>query len=308
MKSFEPLDLKHRKRVEELLNRFPQVTSELTFTSLLAWKDARLTSVLEIGDSIVLISKKDKGLALFGPPLGPLSITDALEVVQAKTEIPVIACERIPEEIALSIDASQAEIMEDRNNFDYVYYNNDLAELKGRKYHKKRNLIAQCLGNYRCTYEEITHEIIPEIKEMQDRWCAQRNCENIPLLCHEYKAINNILDNAEELDIIGGAIRIDGTVQAYTIASALNKNTAAIHFEKAMPEFKGLYQLINQWFCQNSLASFKFVNREQDVGIGGIRRAKESYFPDHMIRKYAVLHNISREEYEKLRTREAHCE
>jgi hypothetical protein len=198
--------------------------------------------------------------------------------------------------------------MEDRDNFDYVYYRKDLAELSGRKYHKKRNLVTQCLGNYRCTYEELTPEIIPEVKEMQDRWCAQKDCGKTPILCHEYKAISSMLDNTGELDIIGGAIRIDGTVQAYTVASSLNNNTAAIHFEKAMPEFKGLYQLINQWFCKNSLSSFEFVNREQDVGVEGIRKAKESYFPDHMIIKYAVLHNISREEYEKMRTRETHCE
>jgi hypothetical protein len=78
-------------------------------------------------------------------------------------------------------------------------------------------------------------------------------------------------------------------MQAITIGERLNDSTAVVHFEKAMPGYDGLYQLINQWFCRYGLTEFEFVNREQDLGIPGLRKAKESYHPHHMVEKYVAL-------------------
>lgn len=304
----ERLNIKHKKPIEALLHEHPPVTCELAFASLFAWREPRNMSTIQIDNSFALVTQKEKGLTMFGPPIGELTLVDALHAVEEKTDMRVVACERIPESLMESVKTSEVEFFEDRNNFDYVYRREDLAELKGRKYHNKRNLIAQCLAEHDCTYETISPSLIPEIKDMQERWCAQRNCGKKPGLCHEYQAIMALLDNYNDLDVRGGAIRIDGKIQAYTLGSMLNEKTAAIHFEKAMTEYKGLYQLINQWFCQSELSNCEFINREQDVGVEGIRKAKESYFPDHMIKKFVALHNISRDEYEMFKTKEAHCE
>lgn len=304
----EKLELKHKKRIEELLAQDPPVGCEMPFASLFAWRKARNMWTVDLGNTIALVSKRKCGLMLFGSPLGNRSLLEIFESVQKKTKQPIVACERIPENIVHNLNVEDMELIEDRDNFDYVYKQSDLAQLEGRKYHKKRNLIAQCLSDYDCKYEKITPELLPEIKEMQERWCADRDCGKTPRLCHEHDAIIDVLNNYSMLNVMGGAIRISGKIEAYTIGSQVNESTAAIHFEKAMIKYKGLYQVINQWFCQNELNSFEFVNREQDVGVEGIRKAKESYFPDHMIRKYVILHHINREEYEALRTKEAHCE
>jgi len=79
---------------------------------------------------------------------------------------------------------------------------------------------------------------------------------------------------------------VDGRLQAFTIGERLNKDTAVVHFEKANPKIKGLYQLVNNWFCKNALADYTYVNREQDLGEAGLRRAKEGYHPHHMVEKY----------------------
>lgn len=304
----EQLSLSHRPAIERVLSKFPPVTSELAFPSLFAWRKSRGMHVLEVDGSIVLLAKREKGFEIFGPPIGSLSIIDALPAAQEMAGEPVFACERIPEPVALTIDATRVELFEDRGNFDYVYRREDLATLPGRRFHKKRNLVAQCLENYGCSYENLSPSLMPEIRDMQERWCEAHDCETRPGLCKEYQAIMELLDNAEELDLLGGAIRIEGTIQAYAVCSRLNLNTAAEHFEKAMPEFKGLYQLMNQWLCRDSLSQFEFVNREQDVGSPGLRQAKESYYPDHMIKKFVALHDISREEYEELKLKEARCE
>jgi len=303
----EKLQLKHRELVEHLLASHPPVTCELSFASLFAWRKTRNMSVLEVDDSAVLLVKREQGYMLFGPPLGTISIGTAMDAAQAALDAPVIACERIPEPIARLVDPARVPLFEDRNNSDYVYRREDLSELGGRRYHKKRNLIAQVQAEHACSYEHFSSQLIPEIKDMQERWCAQHDCGKTPGLCHEYRAIMELLDSAHQLDILGGAIRIGGAIQAYALGSTLNANTAAEHFEKAMPKFKGLYQLMNQWFCQNLPTEIVFVNREQDVGVEGLRQAKESYFPDHMVKKFVALHGISREAYEELKTKEARC-
>jgi hypothetical protein len=88
------------------------------------------------------------------------------------------------------------------------------------------------------------------------------------------------------LNVFGGAIYVDGCLEAFALGEKLNENTAVVHFEKANPEIRGLYQLINQWFCKNVLQGFTYVNREQDLGSEGLRRAKISYRPHHMVEKF----------------------
>jgi hypothetical protein len=176
----------------------------------------------------------------------------------------------------------------DRDNADYVYRVKELAELAGRRFHKKRNLIKQCLAAYRCEYEPMTPELLGECSSMQDRWCKERQCGHDPGLCKEYVAINEMFRLFEELQLMGGAIRVDGEIQAYAVGEELRQGTAVCHFEKAMPGFRGLGQLINQWFARYTLKGFEFENREQDLGIPGLRQAKESYYPHHMVEKFSA--------------------
>jgi hypothetical protein len=123
---------------------------------------------------------------------------------------------------------------------------------------------------------------------MQDRWCEARNCGEEPSLCAEYRAVRAAFRRFEDFGLLGGVVRVDGCVQAFAIGEALNRDTAVVHFEKAMTEYRGLYQLINQRFCISELDGFRFVNREQDLGIPGLRKAKESYHPHHMVDKYVA--------------------
>ena len=111
----------------------------------------------------------------------------------------------------------------------------------------------------------------------------------IPDLLSEDYAVHMALTHFEELDYRGGAIKIDGRIEAFSLGEALNENTAVIHIEKANPEIPGLYTAINQMFCSNAWAETEFMNREQDLGVEGIRKAKESYLPHHMINKYTIM-------------------
>lgn len=277
------IELSHKEIFSKYFKKYPPDISEHTFTNLFIWRKTRPIEFFEIGDSLLLITLYANGCTIFGPPIGPLTIEKAIAHMETKGESPLIGIERVP----IAPEIAGFETIEDRDNFDYVYRQSDLAELAGRKYHNKRNLIAQCLSEYDCAYEEISAANLNEVKAMMERWCKARQCGNNLGLCLEYEAIKELLDNYGELDVVGTAIRISGKIGAFSIGEALNPCTAVIHFEKAMPEFKGLYQLINQWFCIRALPRFEFVNREQDMGIEGLRKAKESYYPDHFVKKYS---------------------
>jgi hypothetical protein len=284
--TMRPLSLDDRLSVTKQLRRFPPEISELTFTNLYAWRQSRPIWLDEFRESLLFFAETKRGLALLGNPVGPASLPEVFMEYSSQ----ITGAERYPQNrLTDGFLLPGAMVIEDRDNADYVYRREDLATLAGRHFTKKRNHINQCLAAYDCQYEIITQETVAECLAMQDRWCAARNCKTEPGLCGEYRAIEETLRHYGEFPLTGGAIRIAGTIEAFTVGEELNPSTAVCHFEKAMPQFQGLAQLINQWFAKNNLAEFSYINREQDLGIPGLRQAKESYSPDHLVAKVRIV-------------------
>ncbi|MDY7034635.1 MAG: phosphatidylglycerol lysyltransferase domain-containing protein [Thermodesulfobacteriota bacterium] len=288
------LEMSDRPKVEGYLGRYPPEISELTFTNLFLWRHSRPVFLAEVEDSIIFVTEDgengERERFILGHPIGgalPLRVVNALG-------LEVAGFIRIPQETADILRDSSLLITQDRGSWDYVYRVTDLAELAGRHYHKKRNLVKQCLLAYTCEYEPMTAENLGECTDMQDRWCQARQCKLDRGLCREYVAIRNMFDNFAELELMGGAIRVDGVIQAYAIGEKLRPATAVCHFEKAIPGFRGLGQLMNQWFSKHALKDFEFVNREQDLDVPGLRQAKESYYPHHMVEKYNAWFSADR--------------
>lgn len=149
------------------------------------------------------------------------------------------------------------KVSPDRDNWDYVYSVRDLIELRGSKFRTKRQNICRCLSEHTCEYVQIGGSIRGECLEFYERWCQHRRCDEEVELKDEGEAIREVLKNYVVLPVYGAAIYVDGFLEAFTIGEQLNDDTAVIHFEKANPEVKGLYQLINNWFCKNHLKGFK---------------------------------------------------
>ena len=285
MSKIRPLELQDFPLVKAYFRRYPPQVSELTFTNLFVWRTSRPIFVADKEDTCVLLADcREDGCWVFGPPMGKLSSLAAVRSLGMEIK----GFTRIPEDTTKTLRDEGLSIIPDRDNADYVYRVSDLANLAGAKYHKKRNLVKQCLEKYQCQYEEITLKNVSECIEMQDQWCTVRECGRDPGLCHEYNAIRDTFTYFELFNLIGGAIRVNGVIEAYALGEELAPNTAVCHFEKAMPDIQGLSQLINQWFSLRSLRGFEFVNREQDLGIPGLRQAKESYYPHHMVEKFTA--------------------
>ncbi|MFC1837790.1 DUF2156 domain-containing protein [Thermodesulfobacteriota bacterium] len=289
MPAFRPLTLNDRDLVTEYLHRYPPEISEHTFTNLFIWQPSRPIFFTEVDNALVFLVKAVGGeeqYILYGPPVGNGRLSDILSDLGSDGSI--IGAVRIPEKHTGNLLPAKFIVTEDRDNADYVYKISDLAELAGRRFSKKRNKIKQCLEKHICDYVPITTELITECETMQDNWCRSRDCGRNPGLCNEANAVAETFAHFEDFGLIGGAIRVDGSIQAYAIAEELHPGTAVWHFEKAMADIPGLGQLINQWFSRHGLSGFAYVNREQDLGVPGLRQAKQSYFPHHMVEKNCV--------------------
>ena len=281
----KPIELADLPLVADRLRRFPPQTSEQTFTNLYVWRYHRPIRLTEVGDALVLLELRGEEWSVLGPPVGDV---DPAELVSALRDSGITTFGRLTSDVAESLRGAGLHVTADPDNSDYVYARSDLAELAGRKYHRKKNLVNRCLSAYECEYCEVTPDVLDEVQDMNERWGAARELEPSLGLAEEYWALREAFDHFEDFGLIGGAVRVAGQIEAFSLGEALNQTTAVVHFEKAMTEFQGLYQLMNQWFCKHGLARFEFVNREQDLGIPGLRQAKESYHPHHMVDKFVA--------------------
>lgn len=174
-------------------------------------------------------------------------------------------------------------VTEDRDNFDYLYNRSDLAELTGREYHKKRNLVNAFINSYNYEQHPLKPDNVPDAIAVLDEWRAQKGFEG------DYRASREGLENFRELGMRGAVFYVEGVPAGWCMGEPLAKGTMfAIHFEKACDRFKGIYQFVNQAFAQSLPEHYRLVNREQDLGNEGLRQAKMTYRPSGFVKKYRV--------------------
>ena len=173
-----------------------------------------------------------------------------------------------------------------RDTFDYIYNSEDLINLSGKKYQPKRNHIAFFIRNTNWSYERITKENIPECLEMSKIWLEGALEEYREDLEAELKIIERVFDNYDDLGYVGGLLRADGRVIAYTMGEPASKDVFCVHIEKAFSDIRGAYPMINQQFVINELSKYKYINREDDTGAENLRKAKLSYYPAILAEKY----------------------
>jgi len=276
--------------LDSVFEEFAPQTSELTFTNLFAWSGTHQVHLARVDRTVLLWRGPDKKGVLLSP-LGPLEregIASALAWAQSMGGPPEFG--RLSEQDAdrlIEADPGLSKF-EDRDNADYVYRVRDLVELQGRAYDGKRNQIKKFNRAVEAAYVPIDRVIVQKCLAMQDCWCDARECSIHADLDAEDRAVKIMLNHYDELGLIGGALVAGEEVVAFSLAEPLSPDTAVVHVEKADPGVPGAYQAINREFCANALAGFEFVNREQDLGVEGLRRAKMSYHPDHLVIKYTV--------------------
>ena len=180
------------------------------------------------------------------------------------------------------------ELVPDLNHFEYVYRAFDLAELPGKKYLKIRSQINRFRKNYRHTIEPITPGNREEVREFLEEWCESKRCEDDLVLAHEIEAVFYAIEHFSELPLRGLLIRVGSHVGAISVFEHLNANTELIHFEKGLAEYEGIYKVINAETAAALASEVEYINRESDLGISGLRKAKLRYRPHHMVEVYSL--------------------
>jgi hypothetical protein len=224
------------------------------------------------GDLKTAVKRLENDAESMGDPLLILGITPEL-----KTEINAL----FPDSFTY---------IAERDYFDYIYLREDLATLKGKKFQSKRNHINRFKKRYEYAYIPICQDIIPQCMEVERIWCKANFNENDKEdLAYEHRSMTFSMNHFEELGLSGGAIVVDGKIIAFTYGSPINSQTFGIHVEKADIHYEGIFSVINQEFASRIPVQYLYINREEDLGIPGLRQSKQSYHPVILLEKNAAI-------------------
>jgi uncharacterized protein len=291
LSDLEVLTLDHQNDMEDFFRRFPPEISELSFTNLFIWRHYYHFQTTHHRGFLTLLADPPEAAPFFFPPVGEGDlqgwIFDCFDFLKSKGFPPGIA--RVPEKIQKELTSSLSlKTLLDRNNSDYVYRTEKLVRLSGNKYHTLKNHINRFNKQYAWEYSPLTPALVGECLDLQEEWCRLRQCLESPSLLSEEQAIIEAINHIDRLHYRGGVIRVQGKVEAFTLGEPLNPETAVIHIEKANPQLPGLYSLLQQQFLEKEWAETPWVNREQDLGVAGLRKAKQALHPEFMVHKYFV--------------------
>ncbi len=296
MIDFNEIAIYDKPLFDGFLDTYKPVVSEMTFTNLYAWRRAYRFRYTIAGGLLCVISVPEHGAPFAMMPVGRIdkeSFEEAFAILKQyfrqqgwKLIFKKIAHDEVP--FFNAHIASEKAVVYDRDNSDYIYKTSDLINLKGKKYDGKRNHIRKFERQHEYEYVPLESIYIDECAEIMEQWCKDKDCKCINGENCERDANLQILNNFNTLDCKGALVKVDGAFEAFTIGEMLNDNTAVIHIEKAKGSIDGLYTFINQQFAQNAWGSAEYINREQDLGIEGLRRAKLSYQPVNLIDKYII--------------------
>ncbi len=288
--NFKRLSLEDKEEYDKYYQTGTEKSSDTSFINLWAWDNKYQTEIAFAENLCWLRFRKDDDY-IYGPPLGDYKSVDWQKTF-AQYLPKQVMFKSVTEGLAQALQkvfGKNLEITEDRDNWEYLYNIADLVSLSGEKYRNQRKLSNQFLQNNNYKLEPIEEKNIEKVKKFQQIWLKQ-NKENSISLEQENKAILEVLTNWTEFKdkIFGYALLVDDNIVGYTIGEKQDGEHIIIHFEKALYDVRGAYPALNKLTLEN-FTDYKFVNREQDLGLAGLRRAKEEYNPFGFVKKYQLF-------------------
>lgn len=297
--------LEDKEILDEYLRGYRYETSGLSFSSLYMWRDINEFSWEIFGEYLCIVGMShlelEEGIIL---PFMEFPLTKTGEYnLESLRETILMAKEKIekagypftirliPKDLVELLEEAfpgEMEILDDRPNYDYVYEKESLIELKGRDFHKKKNHLNYFMKNYQFEYRELTEDMADLAMEFIEKFNAKKDIppHEMELLKMEEAAMRDVFNNLQSANLMAGAIFIDDKIEALSVGGRLNEDTVSVHIEKANTEYRGLYQVINREFCKRMPEDVVYMNREEDMGLPGLRKAKLSYKPIKLVEKY----------------------
>lgn len=290
MINWKPLEWEDRDLITKTLIECPLPFSDYPFTNLWMWNEHRSYHLAKI-EKFICLRFQEMGQEYFLYPLGQGFRSKVIELMYKEQNIRNIPFKMraIPEEGIEEFNTLSFphRVLTEENRFDYVYRFEDLLHLRGNRYQAKRNLIYQFERNYPYIYQEITKDLIPKIQAMEEKWFKMHSSIHTSLK-PEHEAVMRALKDFSSLNIFGGALIVENEVIAYSFGEYLGSVIFLIHVEKAFTDFKGAYQTINQQFLKHIKPTL-YVNREENLGLPNLAKAKESYHPLLIFKKFILV-------------------
>lgn len=287
---FKPVTLADRGFFERHYALYPQTHSGNTFTNMVCWNHFTPYRYTYVNGNVI-ISCTTEGVTRFHPPIGPRDPALMRALIRLALDVsddtPLVLIDPDTARWIQELDPGLV-LVPDRNNFEYVYRAADLAELPGKKYLKIRSHLNRFRKNCLNTVEPITSQNLEEVMEFLKKWCEWKGCKKNIVLANEIEAALYAVEHFSELPLRGLLIRVDSEIGAISLFERLNADTALIHFEKGLPDCEGIYKAINEETAAVLAGEVEYINRESDLGVGGLREAKMRYYPHHMVEVYSL--------------------
>mgnify|MGYP000333168310 CR=1 FL=1 len=287
---FKPINLAMKSEFFPAFNLLSDGISEFTFAGLYLFRNTYQYEVARIPDTGFIIRGVKNGEPFFFTPCCLPTNDFLLEIFTHYSYLKNMSESQCRKE-RIRLEMAGFFVMEDRDNFDYYYRREDLAELSGKAYHKKRNLVNAFVNNYHYEQKNLDKTTIEDGFYILDRWRLEKGEDG------DYKANREALELFDELELRGSVFYVENEPAGLVMGEPLAKaRMFTVHFEKGLSKFKGIYQFINQAFAQTLPKTYHYINREQDLGDPGLRQAKMTYRPVGFVKKYRVYptkpHNV----------------
>lgn len=296
MISFKPITIDDKDIITSYTFNSNYRNCDFSFANMCSWRFL-YDSEYAISDGFLLIRFwiEEKSRLAYMFPIGNGDLKKAictLEKDSLENGHPLLLLGISPEakELAEKVFTHEFVYIPERDYYDYIYLRDDLVNLRGKKYQSKRNHINNFKKTYNYTYVPLTPEIVPQCLELERQWYKANNTEaDGEELTNERRSMIYALQNYDKLGITGGALCVDGKIIAFTYGAPINKDTFGVHVEKADINYDGAYAAINQEFASRIPEQFIYINREEDLGIPGLRKAKLSYHPAILLEKNGAV-------------------
>ncbi len=290
---YKPLTLADQEAISAITLKSDNQDCDYSFSNLYSWHFL-YDPLFCIIDDILVLKYNMEGQPHYMMPMGEGNLLPILQAMidECHAEGHPFVMDSISEKNAALLEKlmpGRFDISTDRDYCDYIYLRSDLSQLKGKRYQPKRNHINQFMNAYpHWSYTPITPDRINECLEMERRWCIANDCEDHEGLGEERQAIVHALMHIDELGLTGGILFVEGKIVGFTFGMPINGDTFGVQVEKADSSIKGAYAVINQQFASHLPERYTYVNREEDLGIEGLRKAKLSYQPTQLLPKYSA--------------------
>lgn len=292
---FRPITLESKTLIESYTKPWKTDCSDLSFANLFIWGTEGKIEYAEKNNVLYIKLDFENVPVFFWAPIPKKdmvvdykkAIYEAVDYMKQIGVEPTFRSVWTEFKDMMKAACPELYVMETDIAWDYVYERESLATLKGKKLHGKRNHINKFLSQHPdFVYKNLDTEMIPDCIALYEKWLSER--EDTQDLEDEKKSVLLALQNMDALSLTGGSIFVDGQLKAFTVGERIREDVQLIHIEKADTDMDGLYPMINQQYVLHACQDVTYINREEDMGHTGMRKAKRSYNPIYMVEKYLL--------------------